>query len=164
MMWWDYVLTGISVLCTVVSIVGAYRANLYYKKSKNISILVKTKDSLSESKIILESMGEILKLSNTMLARGKNISKMVSEQGQIINKALIRIKELESFADNKKIDAILKTKDFNAQDYINSLISGKVICDGTICIDNEYTNCYQIFENLQLFLKQRMEEQEEKLK
>lgn len=164
MMWWDYVLTGISVLCTVVSIVGAYRANLYYKKSKNISILVKTKDSLSESKVILESMGEILKLSNTMLARGKNISKMVSEQGQIINKALIRIKELEGFADNKKIDAILKTKDFNAQDYINSLISGKVICDGTICIDNEYTNCYQIFENLQLFLKQRMEEQEEKLK
>ena len=164
MMWWDYVLTGISVLCTVVSIVGAYRANLYYKKSKNISILVKTKDSLSESKVILESMGEILKLSNTMLARGKNISKMVSEQGQIINKALIRIKELEGFADNKKIDAILKTKDFNAQDYINSLISGKIICDGTICIDNEYTNCYQIFENLQLFLKQRMEEQEEKLK
>ena len=164
MMWWDYVLTGISVLCTVVSIIGAYRANLYYKKSKNISILVKTKDSLSESKVILESMGEILKLSNTMLARGKNISKMVSEQGQIINKALIRIKELEGFADNKKIDAILKTKDFNAQDYINSLISGKVICDGTICIDNEYTNCYQIFENLQLFLKQRMEEQEEKLK
>lgn len=164
MMWWDYVLTGISVLCTVVSIVGAYRANLYYKKSKNISILVKTKDSLSESKVILESMGEILKLSNTILARGKNISKMVSEQGQIINKALIRIKELEGFADNKKIDAILKTKDFNAQDYINSLISGKVICDGTICIDNEYTNCYQIFENLQLFLKQRMEEQEEKLK
>ena len=148
----------------MVSIVGAYRANLYYKKSKNISILVKTKDSLSESKVILESMGEILKLSNTMLARGKNISKMVSEQGQIINKALIRIKELEGFADNKKIDAILKTKDFNAQDYINSLISGKVICDGTICIDNEYTNCYQIFENLQLFLKQRMEEQEEKLK
>ena len=164
MMWWDYVLTGISVLCTVVSIVGAYRANLYYKKSKNISILVKTKDSLSESKVILESMGEILKLSNTMLARGKNISQMVSEQGQIINKALIRIKELEGFADNKKIDAILKTKDFNTQDYINSLISGKVICDGTICIDNEYTNCYQIFENLQLFLKQRMEEQEEKLK
>lgn len=163
-MWWDYVLTGISVLCTVVSIVGAYRANLYYKKSKNISILVKTKDSLSESKVILESMGEILKLSNTMLARGKNISKMVSEQGQVINKALIRIKELEGFADNKKIDAILKTKDFNAQDYINSLISGKVICDGTICIDNEYTTCYQIFENLQLFLKQRMEEQEEKLK
>ena len=118
MMWWDYVLTGISVLCTVVSIVGAYRANLYYKKSKNISILVKTKDSLSESKVILESMGEILKLSNTMLARGKNISKMVSEQGQIINKALIRIKELEGFADNKKIDAILKDimKDVKPED------------------------------------------------
>jgi hypothetical protein len=38
MNWWDYVITAVSVLCTIFSIIGAYKSVAYYKKSKQLTI------------------------------------------------------------------------------------------------------------------------------
>ena len=44
MNWWDYLLTGLSVLCTAFSILGAYKSNEYAEKIKNS--INKIRDSL----------------------------------------------------------------------------------------------------------------------
>lgn len=55
MNWWDYVLIAISALCTFFSIIGAYKSNAYYKKSKQLSIYANTNVAFIESQKIIST-------------------------------------------------------------------------------------------------------------
>ena len=80
MNWWDYLLTGLSVLCTSFSILGAYKSNKYYRKSKALTNYANTNIAYIESQKIVSILTEILKLANnSRRQRGTNYLKEVSE-------------------------------------------------------------------------------------
>ena len=56
MNWWDYLLTGLSVLCTAFSILGAYKSNKYYRKSKALTNYANTNIAYIESAIVYHQM------------------------------------------------------------------------------------------------------------
>ena len=79
MNWWDYLLTGLSVLCTSFSILGAYKSNKYYRKSKALTNYANTNIAYIESQKIVSILTEILKLANnSRRQRGTNYLKEVS--------------------------------------------------------------------------------------
>ena len=61
----DIILSIVSALCTVVSLIGAYKSIKYYKKSKQLTLYANTNVSLVEVQKIIATFTEILKLANT---------------------------------------------------------------------------------------------------
>ena len=61
----DVILTIVSAICTVVSLIGAYKSIKYYKKSKQLTVYANTNVSLVEVQKIIATFTEILKLANT---------------------------------------------------------------------------------------------------
>ena len=62
----SYALTFISVACTVASVIGAIRSNIYYTKSKNLTIYANTNVAYIESKKIINTLTEILKIAGSI--------------------------------------------------------------------------------------------------
>lgn len=46
--WWDYLINGIGLVGTFFSLIGAYKANVYYKKSKQLTIYANTNIAFME--------------------------------------------------------------------------------------------------------------------
>lgn len=160
----DVILSIVSALCTVVSLIGAYKSIKYYKKSKQLTLYANTNVSLVEVQKIIATFTEILKLANTTRPqRGVNLSKQLEAHGETIRESINVLREKLSVEDFRLIEGQLISKEMKVEMYIDSFISGEILDDGKLVIDDRFNRCQQKFYNIQQILKKRLEEVEEKL-
>lgn len=160
----DIILSIVSALCTVVSLIGAYKSIKYYKKSKQLTLYANTNVSLVEVQKIIATFTEILKLANTTRPqRGINLSKQLEAHGETIRESINVLRQKLSVEDFRLIEGLLISKEMKVEMYIDSFISGAVLDDGKLVIDDRFNRCQQKFYNIQQILKKRLEEVEEKL-
>lgn len=161
---WDYLLTVISIFCTVFSIIGAYKANVYYRKSKQLTIYANTNLAYTETQNIINLLTEMLKLGNSRIKRGVNYSKGVSKNGEGIKTSLNKIRGSLPVDYCKEIDGILIAEEKKIELYIDSIITGEVLVNESFIIDENFNNCQEAFREIQLFIKKKLEKLSEKLK
>lgn len=160
----DVILSIVSAICTVVSLIGAYKSIKYYKKSKQLTLYANTNVSLVEVQKIIATFTEILKLANTTRPqRGINLSKQLEAHGETIRESINLLREKLSVEDFRLIEGQLISKEMKVEMYIDSFISGEILDDGKLVIDDRFNRCQQKFYNIQQILKKRLEEVEEKL-
>ena len=107
---------------------------------------------------------EILKLANTTRPqRGINLSKQLEAHGETIRESINLLREKLSVEDFRLIEGQLISKEMKVEMYIDSFISGEILDDGKLVIDDRFNRCQQKFYNIQQILKKRLEEVEEKL-
>ena len=158
----ETVLTIISILCTIVSGVGAYKSIKYYKKSKQLTTYAHKNVAYSEIKKVIGSMTEILKQASPHQERGVNREKEVSRLGISIKTSLDIILEQLS---NENCDAILSILNSNkVRDYIESLITSPVLPHSADTATwQRFRDCETALYNLQNEIKKKLDESEEKL-
>lgn len=160
----DIILTIVSAICTVVSLIGAYKSIKYYKKSKQLTVYANTNVSLVEVQKIISTFTEILKLANTARSqRGTNLAKQLATHGEGIRDSINVLREKLSVEDFKLIEGQLSSREIKVEAYIDSFISGDILTEGKLAIDYKFNLCQQKFYNIQQILKKRLEEVEEKL-
>lgn len=99
----NIVLTIISAVCTVSSILGAVRSNIYYRKSRQLTMYANTNVAFVETGKIIDTFPELLKLANNRGRRGTNSVKEVAKYGENIKKSINKIRESLSVEDYKEI-------------------------------------------------------------
>lgn len=155
---WDTIL---SFLCVIVSGYGAYKSNIYYKKSKQLTTYAHKNTAYSEIKKVIAVTNEILKQASPHRERGTNRAKEISRLGLSIRASLNVIREQLS---NENCETILITLNSNeVRDYVESLITCSVLPDGVFCIDQQFHNFETAINIVQTELKKRLEENEEEL-
>ena len=160
----DIGLSIVSAICTVVSVIGAYKSIKYYKKSKQLTIYANTNVSLVEVQKIITVFTEILKLTNTSRPqRGVNLAKQLAVYGESIRNSINVLREKLSVDDFKLIEGQLLSNEMKVEAYIDSFISGAILNDEKLSIDKSFNCCQQKFYRIQQILKKRLEEVEEKL-
>lgn len=164
MNWWDYVLIAISAGCTFFSIIGAIKSIAYYKKSKQLTVYANTNVAYIESQKIISTLTEMLKLANMNKQRGRNYVDKVIENGELIRNSISKIRESLLVEDYKEIQDILNTQKLNVEMYIDSFISGAVLVEEKIKIDDNFNTCQQAFCNMQLLIRKKIDIIGEKLK
>lgn len=156
----------INLFLTVVSGVGAYKSATYYKKSKKVTLYANTNIAFVESKKIIDNLNDMLKLSNTMLnVRGrKNNIEQVCNCGESIRKSIDKIREIMSVEDYSEIKQLLNSQEIEVEKYINSFITGSILVNEKLVIDDNFNICLQKFWDMQLLIKKKVEDIEEDLK
>lgn len=160
----DIVLTIVSVICTIFSIIGAVRSNMYFKKSRQLTIYANTNVAFMETQKIIATFPELLKLASNIGNRGTNSVKAVAKHGENIKKSINKIRESLSVEDCKEIQDILNTRELKVEEYIDSFITGEVLVDEKFVHDTKFTKCQDKFCDIQLLLKKKLENVSEKLK
>lgn len=164
MNWWDYVLNVIGIICTVLSIIGAYKSLAYYKKNKYLTMYANASLAYIESQKIQAILVEMVKLSTSRKIRGVNIEAQSADNASQIRECISRIRDSLTAEDSKEISGMLKSQKFHVEKYIDSFISGAALIDGKVMIDDNFYTCQQVFTDMQLLLKKKMEAMEEKNK
>ncbi len=166
MNWWDYVLTGLSVLCTIFSIVGAFKSNKYYKKSRELTNYVNTNVAYIESQKIVSIFTEILKLTNKKRRhqRGTNYLKEVSEHAVKVKTSINTIRDNLPVDDCKEVFNLLNSRKIHFERYIDSLISGAAFPNEDFVLDEKFDKCQSAVYDLQMILKEKLDSTGEKLK
>lgn len=160
----DIVLTIVSAICTVFSILGAVRSNIYYRKSRQLTMYANTNVAFMETQKIIAAFPELLKLANNTRKRGTNSVKEVAKHGENIKKSINKIRESLPVEDYKEIQELLNTRELKVEEYIDSFITGEVLVDEKFVSDAKFTKCQNKFYEIQLLLKKKLEELSEKLK
>lgn len=164
MNWWDYLIIIVSALCTLASMIGAYKSLTYYKKSRQLIIYANTNIAYVETQIIISNFTKILKLSNVKMQRGINYAEKFSNYGEQIRNSISKIRESLPVEYFNEIQALLNTQTLNAEIYIDSIISREVLIDNNIVIDADFNTCQHIFKEIQLLIKKKIDIEGEKLK
>lgn len=160
----DIILSIVSAICTVISVIGAYKSIKYYKKSKQLTIYANTNVSLVEVQKIISTFTEILKLANPSRSqRGVNLSKQLAAYGENIRDSISVIRDKLSVEDFELIKDKLSSKELRVDAYIDSFISGAILEDDSLKIDDKFNRCQQKFYDIQQILKKCLEEVEAKL-
>lgn len=162
--WWDYIINSIGVVCTFLSIFGACKANVYYKKSKQLTIYANTNIAYIESQKIIATLTEILKLGNSIRKRGTNYKREVCRYGESIKTSLNKIRESLPVEDFKEINVLFNLQQPKVEAYIDTFITGAALVDDGLVIDDNFNKCQQIFCDMQMLIKKKLENISEKLK
>jgi len=163
--WRDYILSAISVACTIFSIIGAYKSNVYYRKSKQLTIYANTNSAYIESQKIIATLTEMLKLGNVNgKQRGTNYMKAVNQNGESIKNSIIKIRESLPVDDFNEINDLLNSQQQKVEVYIDTFITGTVLVDEKLVIDDNFNKCQQKFCDMQLLIKNKLENISENLK
>lgn len=161
MNWWNLV----GIVCTILSAIGACRSNVYYKKSKQLTIYANTNSAYIESKKIIATLTEMLKLGSRTTKRGTNFVKKVSQNGESIKNSINKIRENLLVEDFNEINELLNSQQPKVEEYIDSFISGAVLGDDEkFVIDDDFNTCQQAFCEMQLLIKKKLENIGEQLK
>jgi len=146
----DKILTVVSALCTIVSLIGAYKSVKYYKKSKQLTIYANTNVAFIETQKIISIFTEILKLSNpAKQQRGTNLAKQLETHGESIKTSINIIREKLSVEDFNDVKRMFSSPQVQVETYIDSFISGTVLIQGRFEIDGRFNSCQQIFYDIQ---------------
>lgn len=160
----NIILVIVSAICTIVSLYSAYKANTYYKKSKNLITYKNINIAYIECQSIKEIFPKLLLLANPQVKRGKNISMEVANYGQSIKNSISKIRENMYEKDFKDVKELLDSNKKEIEIYIDSLISGKCV-DNNIFIDgDEFNMCQSNIDKIQELIKDRLDIISEKLK
>ncbi|MBU3101703.1 MULTISPECIES: hypothetical protein [Clostridium] len=81
MKWWDYIISAISAVGTIFSLIGAYKSNVYYQNSKQLTIYANTNSAFIESQKIITTLTEMLKLGNRI--QSKNLQFLLRPRRQL---------------------------------------------------------------------------------
>ena len=125
----DSILTGINILLTIISGIGAYKSVKYFRKSRNLTIFAQTNKALIEIQKMLIKLPEALTASN-MAMRGKkgmNLQNRICNIGQELNISLTEIGANIPSEYSEKFRKLQNDGIFNLQVYINSYISVEAV-------------------------------------
>lgn len=165
MNWWDYILIGISALCTLFSIVAAVKSNKYYKQSKQLTIYANTNIAYIESQKIIATLTSMIKFENPLRTkRGANPLKLASENAELIKNSLNKVRQSSTVEDYHLIQKLLNSKETNVELYIDSIIKGSAFPDGNIIWKDDFYACQQIFNDMQIQIKRSLDNIQERLK
>lgn len=156
----------INLFLTIVSGIGAWKSITYYRESKKLTLYANTNIAFVESKNIIANLNEMLKLSNNMLTvRGrKNHIEQVCNCGESIKNSIDKIREIMSVEDYNEIKQLLNSQEIEVEKYINSFITGSILVNEKLVIDDNFNICLQKFYDMQLLIKEKLEDIEEGLK
>ena len=158
----------VSVGCTILSGIGAWKSFKYCKKSKQITIYTNMNVALLEIEKIEDALTDLLKLSNKSnkqrQLRGMSYENIVSENGEKIKKSINTIRKYVTSEDVEGIEKILNCEDMKVEQYIDSFITGSALVDGKFIVDEQFNKCQEIFKSINLLMKKKLEEREENLK
>ena len=154
----------ISIFCTIISVFGSVKSMVYYKKSKQLTVFANTNIALIESKKIIETLTQVLKLAGNGKKRGTNYSKELSAYGESIKNSINKIREALPASKCKEINTILTSQGLKVEQYIDSFITGTVLVDEKLVIDDDFNQCQEMFCKIQLELKTMVEDIGERLK
>ena len=164
MQWWDFVLLALSVGSTIFSLIGAYKSNAYYKKSKQLTMYAGTNSAFIESQKIISTMTQMLKLASSNKRRGKDYASEIGLCGESIKTAINRIRETMPVKDFIEINDLLRSQEPRVEEYIDSFITGAVLVEEKLVIGDDFNRCHQIFCDMQLLIRQKIERIAEELK
>lgn len=106
----------------------------------------------------------MLKLGNGLRKRGTNYIREVSQNGESIKASINKIRESLTVEDFKEINDLLNSQQPKVDAYIDSFITGSVLVDENLIIDDDFNKCQQTFCDMQLLIKKKLENISEKLK
>lgn len=162
---WDNFSTLLSFLCTIFSILGAYKSNKYYKKSKALTNYANTNIAYIESQKIVSTLTEILILANSnRRQRGTNHLKEVSVCAEKIKDSINKIRDSLPPDACKEIFDLLNSEDNQVERYFDSLIAGTAFPNQEFMLDKQFNICQKAVHDMQLLLKEKLDSTEEKLK
>lgn len=159
---WGYV----DIASTVISIGGAISASVYYDKSKKLTLYANTNIAFVESQKIITNLNEMLKLSNGMMnVRGrKDHIEKVCSCGEAIRSSIDKIREIMSVEDYNDIKELLNSQEIEVEKYIASFITGSILVNEKLVLDDNFNLCQQKFYDMQLLIKKKLENISKKLK
>ena len=161
----DVTLTIISIICTIASIIGAIKSIKYFKKSKQLTIYANTNVAYTEIDTIKNKMIKLLSLANkNRRTRGLNLSKEISENGEVIKNSIEKIRNVLPVDKSSEFEEMLFYNGTKTEEYIDTFITGTVLTNDELTIDDDFKNCQQVFVKIQIFLKKYLDEIHEKLK
>lgn len=152
----DYIITGIGLICTVTSIIGAIKSLSYYKKSKNLTVYANNNTAYIESKKIISLFGDFLKFAAPRENRGVNIRMEISQNADAIRKSIDQIREKLSVKDLEDVEKILSTDEFDVEEYIDSIIICAILEDNAFPVDANYYTAKKAFLEMQKLLKTKL--------
>lgn len=106
----------------------------------------------------------MLKLANIKRKRGINYIKEVSKNGECIKTSINKIRECLPVEDFNEINVLLNEQQPKVEEYIDSFITGSVLIDEKFVIDDNFNKCQNVFCEIQLLLKKKLENIGEKIK
>ena len=158
------IMTGINIVCTGASFLGAAKSVLYYKKSKTISIYTNTNSAYLEIKNILNTFNEILSLVSIPQGKGKNKKIEIQKKYMFIKEKMDIIRDNLTAKDNKILNELLNSNKFNLDKYLDSFIVNSNSIDIDNIINDDFYKCQKVFREIQLLMKSNLEKLSEKLK
>lgn len=159
----DYIITGIGLISTVASIIGAAKSISYYKKSKNLTVYANNNAAYIESQKIISLFGDFLKFAAPRENRGVNIPMEISQNADVIRKSIDQIREKLSVKDLEDVEKILSTDEFDVEEYIDSIITCAILEDNAFPVDANYYTAKKAFLEMQKLLKNKINQAEEAL-
>lgn len=162
----DIVILILNILITFTSCVGAYKSVRYFKKSKHITIYAQTNQALSK-------LGEMLKILPEALAattnpkRGFSVENAIRDLGTILSGDLNEIMSAIPTDYSTEFQELQKDDKFILEKYIHSFIDGTAIVEenGRKMLQRvSFDTCQERLRAMQTFLKQKITDEEEKLK
>ena len=162
----DIVVLITNILIAIVSGVSAINSVRYFKKSKHITIYAQTNQALNE-------LGEMLKMLPEALAatanpkKGFSVENAIRDYGTKLSGNLNEIMSAIPTEYSNEFQKLQKDGTFILEQYINSFIDGSAIVE-----ENErktlqrasFDKCQERLRAMQMFLKRKIAEEEEKLK
>ena len=99
---------------------------------------------------IISTFTEILKLANTARPqRGINLPKQLAVYGESIRDSINVLRDKLSVEDYELIKGQLSSKEMRVDMYIDSFISGTILNDGKLELDDRFNRCQQKFYDIQ---------------
>lgn len=165
MRWFDYLITIIGAICTILSFIGAYKSVKYYKKSKQLTIFANTNIACIESAKIIVTLSDMLKLANeARRQRGTSNIKDASIAAESIKASINKIRESLPVNDFKDVQSILYSREFKVETYIDTIIMGSLFPKEGLIWDDDFQTCQEIFCEVQLLIKEKLDKIAESIK
>ena len=162
----DTIIIIVNIVITGISGIGAYNSFRYFKKSKHITIYAQTNKALGELTEILKKLPEAL-ASTSLTKKGYNPGNKIRDIGTELANHLNEIMSSIPPDYSQKFVELQKSESFDLSKYINSLIDGTAIVEENgrkTLARPSFDTCQECLRKMQEFLKEKISEEEEKLK
>ena len=162
----DIIILIINILIAIISGVGAFNSIRYFKKSKHVTIYAQTNQALNK-------LGEMLIILPEALAatsnpnRGFSVENAIRDYGTKLSGNLNEIMSAIPTEYSTEFQELQKDDNFILEKYIHSFIDGTAIVkekERKTLQRNSFDTCQERLRAMQTFLKQKIAEEEEKLK
>ena len=159
----NYILTFLSIICTIVSIIGARKSLKYYMRNKQLNFHTKTNSASIECSKMIANLTDLLDACHAHTKRGVNKDIEIKNIGKKIKTSIIKIEEVLPHDDSHYVHCLLNSEEPNVNSYVDSIIAGKILLDD-LSANSDFEKCQEKFYKLQQYIKKRLDEIENQLK